>query len=482
MREPYDLLVLGGGTAGLTAAVLAVGLGARTALVERARTGGDCLWTGCVPSKSLLASANLAHAMRTADTVGLEPTTPDIDLRRVLARVHQVQERIEPLDSPERLTSLGVDVVHGDAVFVGDRRLHVDGAGDLHARTVLLATGSEPVRPPVAGLADAGSLTSDTVWTLDALPERFAVLGGGPVGCELGMAFARLGSRVTIVEAAERLLPREEPDASALVEERFAAEGITVLTGSRATRVSEGALTVNGSAEERVVGFDRLLVATGRRPRTAGLGLDRAGVAIGDGGAPVVDRRLRTSARGVYAAGDVTGHLPFTHVAAYQAGIATLNALFLLRRTADQRALPWVTFTDPEIARVGLTEGQARRRWGAAVRTARIDYDTSDRALTAGRGYGFAKLVGDPKGRLVGATVAAPAGGEVIGELAGTVARREQLGTIFRTVHPYPTYALTAAMAGGEALRERWLTDRTRRVTGPVLAALRRASRARPHR
>lgn len=480
MRNGYDLLILGGGTAGLTAAVLAAGLGARTALVERDRTGGDCLWTGCVPSKSLLATAELAHAMRDAGTLGLDATEPKVDLARVLARVREVQARIEPHDSPERLAALGVDVLAGQAAFTGPRSLHVDGVGDVAARAVLIATGSEPVVPPIEGLDGAGYLTTDTVWELDELPDRLVVLGGGPIGCELGMAFARLGSSVTIIEADDRLLPREEAEAGQLLADRFTAEGITVLTGTSAARVDSAAsavATTNGGVEGSV-GYDRLLVATGRRARTADLGLDAAGVRLGSRGELVLDGRLHTTARGVYAAGDVTGELPFTHVAAYQAGVATLNALFLLPRKADYRSLPWVTFTDPEVARVGLTEVEARERWGEGARTARFDYGSSDRALAAGRGYGFAKLVGDPKGRLVGATVAAPMGGEVIGELAGIIGRRGRMDAIYRTVHPYPTFAQSAAVAGGEVLRERWFTDRTRRVTGPVLAALRWGSRA----
>ena len=479
--EPYDLIVLGGGTAGLTAAVLAAELGARTALVERERTGGDCLWTGCVPSKSLLATAELAHAMRRADGLGLDPVTPAVDLGRVLERVRAVQASIEPHDSPERLKRLGVDVLAGAAMFTGPRRLRVEGERrPVRGRAVLLATGSEPVLPPVDGLASAEHLTTDTVWELAALPERLVVLGGGPIGCELGLAFGRLGSHVTIVEIADRLLPREEPEVGMLLAERFAAEGISVRTGAAARRVDASGLVVadGGSRDEQVLGYDRLLVATGRRARTAGVGLDRAGVRTGEHGELVLDRRLRTTARGVYAAGDITGELPFTHVASYQAGVATLNALFWLPRKVSYRAVPWVTFTDPEVARVGLTEAQARARWGRQARTARFDYAGSDRALAAGRAYGFAKLVGDPKGRLVGATVAAPLGGEVIGELAGIVGRRGAMDAVFRTVHPYPTYALAAATAGGEYLRERWLTDRTRRVSRSVLGLLRWASRA----
>lgn len=481
-----DLLVLGGGSAGLTAAVLGAGLGAQVGLIEQGAPGGDCLWTGCVPSKALIASASVAHRMRHADRWGVEPAEPSVDLSRVWHHVRGAQAHIEPHDSPDRLRGLGVAVHQDDAGFVGPRRVRLAGGDTLTARTLLVATGSEPVLPPVDGLAAIEPATTDTVWALERLPQRLVVLGGGPVGCELAQAFARLGSHVTLVEMAERLLPREDPEASALIAERFAAEGIDVRTGSGAARAEgwpgDGRLTVTGAAGEHQVPFDTVLAATGRRPRTDGLGLDRAGVRTDAAGAVPVTSRLRTSARGVYAAGDVTGVLPFTHVAGYQAAIAALNALFAPVRTADYHSVPWVTFTDPEVAHVGWTEGRARQRWGDDTAVARIDYDRVDRAVTAGEPHGFAKLVGDPRGRMVGATVAAPAGGEVIAELAGAISRKAKIGEVFRTVHPYPTFALGAVSAGSERMREQWFTERTRRVTRPVLSGLRRASAITTHR
>lgn len=482
MKPDFDLAVLGGGTAGLTAAVLGTELGAKVALIERHRTGGECLWTGCVPSKGLIESAALAHRMRRAEEVGLAPVEPDVDLGQVLGRVRAVQEHIEPHDSPERLASLGVEVIADSASFQTPRRLRLAASGGvLSARRVLLATGSEPALPPIKGLADAEPLTTETVWELKALPERLVVLGGGPVGCELGQPFSRLGSRVTVVEMAGRLLPSEDPDAGALLSERFVAEGIAVHTNSpviAATRHGDGVqLVLRAPTGAVMVEGDELLVALGRRPGTAGLGLATAGVDFSEDGSVSVDRRLRTTAPGVYAAGDVTGELPFTHVAAYQAGTATLNALLGLRRSVSYRAVPYAVFTDPEVAHVGLSEPRARERWGSRTVVARHDYRDVDRAVTAATPYGFAKLVGDPRGRLVGATVAAPAAGEVIGELAALVARRARVGDVFKTVHPYPTFALGPAMAGAAHLRAKLLTDRTRRVVRPVLGLLRAASR-----
>lgn len=473
-----DLLVLGGGTAGLTAAMLAGGLGARVALVERDRTGGECLWTGCVPSKGLLEAADLAFRMRHADLLGLEPAVGDIDLAVVLERVRQAQARIEPHDAPERIAAAGAEVLADEACFVGPRRVRLRGAGrELTARAVVLAVGSTPTLPPIDGLERADPLTTDSVWQLDTLPERLAVLGGGPVACELGQAFARLGSRVTIVEQAPRLLPREDPEVGDLLARRFAAEGLEVRTGTSAVGVERCGdrwrVTLRGGARGPDVVADRLLVATGRRPRTGGLGLELAGVDLRADGAVRVDGRMRTSAGGVYAAGDVTGLLPFTHVAAYQAVVATLNALFLLPRRARYRTLPYAVFTDPQVAQVGLTERQARSLWGERTTVARLDQRDVDRAIVAARTDGFTKLVADPGGRLVGATLVGPAAAEGIGELAALVARRARVGALYRTVHPYPTYAQGTADAAGGYLQSTLLTARTRRLTRPVLGALR---------
>jgi pyruvate/2-oxoglutarate dehydrogenase complex dihydrolipoamide dehydrogenase (E3) component len=478
----HDLLVLGGGTAGLVAAVIAGGVGANVLLVERDRTGGECLWTGCVPSKALLEAANLAHRMRHADRVGLAPVAPDVDLSAVMAHVRAAQRAIAPHDAPERIRAAGAAVVRDEAVFVGPRRLRLLTTGEqVTARAVLIAVGSEPVVPPVPGLAAAGPLTSDTVWDLLTLPPRLLVLGGGPVGCELGQAFARLGSQVTLVETAPRLLPREDPDVGALIAECLSADGVDVRTGTTVTGIAPGGggsqAQLDGDRPGSVVA-DRILIAGGRRPRTAGLGLEHAGVALNGGGAVRVDDRLRTTAAGVYAAGDVTGILPFTHVAGHQAGTAVLNALFLLPNRVRYLAMPYVVFTDPEVARVGVRAAHARARWGRRAVITRLDLRDVDRAVVAGRTDGWATLVADPQWRLVGATVVGPAAGEIIGELAGMVARRARLTELYATVHPYPTYALAAVDAAGEHLQRRLLGPATRRLTRPLLAALRAAARA----
>ncbi len=477
MSRRYDLVVLGGGTAGLVSSLIAAGLGARVALIERERTGGDCLWTGCVPSKSLLASAHLAHRMRRAAAVGLAPVEPDVDFARVMDRVHAAIATIEPHDSPARLRAEGVEVILGDGRFTDASSVGVGGR-TLRFASAIVATGSEPAPPPIPGLDGDDVLTTDSMWAQRELPRRLVVLGGGPIGCELGQAFCRLGSEVTIVELADRLLLKEEPDASALIALRLIADGVDVRLSTRAVEVRRDA---GGAAElaletpdgPATIGFDRILVVAGRRPRTVGIGLQAAGVAVDERGAVVVDDRLRTSARRIYAAGDVTARLPFTHVAAHHARVATVNALLGARRRVDE-TIPWVTFTDPEVAHVGLTEAQARERWGAKAIVARSDYATLDRAITEAEPHGFALLVADPRGRLVGATVAAPAGGESIAELTARVKAGDRIDTLSTTVHAYPTFAEGPARAADEHLRRRYAKPGYRTAVRPVLT-LRRA-------
>ncbi len=484
MSERYDLVVIGGGTGGLVSSLIAAGIGARVALIERERTGGDCLWTGCVPSKSLLAAAHLAHRMRHAEAVGIAPVEPEIDFASVMAHVHGAIAAIEPHDSPARLREAGVEVLHGQGRFADSRTIEVDGRR-LRFRSAIIATGSSPALPPVPGLADADDvLTTDTLWDLSELPRRLVVLGGGPIGCELSQAFARLGAQTTTVEMADRLLLKEEPAASELIARRMTDDGVAVQLSSRAAAVRDVAgggreLEIETPDGARSIGFDKLLVATGRQPRTDGLGLDEAGIATDARGAVLVDERLRTTVPGIYAVGDVTGLLPFTHVAAHHARVATVNALFRTRRKAETAAtIPWVTFTDPEVARVGLTEDEARERWGDDVRIAATRYDAVDRAITEGDTLGFAKLVGDARGRLVGATVAAPAAGEVIGELAARLARRDKIDAVSSAVHAYPTLAEGPARAADALVRERYANPRYRAAAKPVLALLRALPRS----
>jgi pyruvate/2-oxoglutarate dehydrogenase complex dihydrolipoamide dehydrogenase (E3) component len=467
--DRFDLVVLGGGTGGIVASLIAARAGARVALVERDRIGGDCLWTGCVPSKSLLAAADLAHRIRHADAVGLAPADPEVDFGTVMDHVERAIRRIEPQDSPERLRREGVDVIEAEGRFDGPGTLTADGRR-LCFRRAIVATGSRPLLPPVDGLSAADPLTTDSVWELRELPERLVVLGGGPIGCELGQAFARLGSRVTLVELADRLLLKEEPRASRLIAERLRDDGVDVRVQQRAVRAEPGNLIIEDAAGGNdAIAFDRILVSTGRAPRTDGIGLERAGVRVDERGAVMVSPMLRTTSPSVYAVGDVTGLLPFTHVAAHHARVATPNALFRLRRTVDS-TLPWVTFTDPEVARIGLTETEARQRWGERVTVSTAEYSELDRAITAGQDYGFATLVGDPRGRLVGATVAAPAAGEAIAELTAWLARGAKVDDVSATVHAYPTLAEGPARAADTHVIARYARPHVRALKRLALA------------
>ncbi|WP_338895646.1 FAD-dependent oxidoreductase [Streptomyces sp. TG1A-60] len=432
----YDLVVIGGGSAGLTAARTAGRFGARVLLVERDRLGGDCLWTGCVPSKALLHVAADVQAARRAAAYGLPPVSGRADLAAAMGEVKRAIGAIEPHDSAEALAPFGVEVTRGAASFTGRRTLTAGGR-EISFRYALIATGSSPALVPVPGLAEAEPLTSDTVWELTELPQRLVVLGGGPIGCELGQAFARLGSQVTLVEAMDRLVPREEPRASQVLRERLEAEGVTVLTGYRAERVDAGAVHGPGGP----LPYDTLLAVTGRRVNTEGLGLEKAGVELTETGHVRTDGRLRTANHRIYAAGDVTGRSAFTHLGGTQGGAAAADALLGVRRPIDYRAVPRVTYTDPEIARVGLTADEARETYGDTARVHTLENDRVDRAVADGRTEGFGTLVLGPRGKIVGATVVSPRAGETIAHLAAAVRLGWTPSDYARTVHPYPTYA-----------------------------------------
>jgi pyruvate/2-oxoglutarate dehydrogenase complex dihydrolipoamide dehydrogenase (E3) component len=480
-RGGWDLVVVGGGTAGLVGARTAAGFGARVLLVERSRTGGDCLWTGCVPSKALIAAAAGAASARRATGLGIRTGPAEVDFSAVLAQVRAATAAIEPADSPDTLRRHGVQVVIGAARFDGPAALRVDDR-PVPFRRVLLATGAEPALPAVPGLAQGSPLTTDSVWQLAQLPGRLLVLGGGSVGCELGQAFARLGSAVTLVEAGPRLLPREDPDAAALIQAALAADGVQVQVGAAVQQIhwdgdaGAGSATVAGVP----VSFDRLLVATGRSPRTRGFGLGRAGIGLDPAGQVVVDPRLRTTNPAVWAAGDVTGHPRFTHVAAVHAALAASNAVLGLRRCVDLSAVPRVTFTDPEVAAVGPVAAAgaaeaAARAGGWRVRTQ--PHDQVDRAITDRRTDGFTRLHVDRRGRLRAATVVGPRAGESLAELSLAV-RHGLKASHLAGIHAYPTYSDGVWLAGVAELQAGLATPLTRRVLRLLLRLRRVRARA----
>jgi pyruvate/2-oxoglutarate dehydrogenase complex dihydrolipoamide dehydrogenase (E3) component len=445
----YDnnLVVIGGGSAGLIAALIAATVRARVTLVEKGQMGGDCLNTGCVPSKTLIRSAKMAHYQRTASSYGLSGGPPQVDFAAVMQRVHDVIATIAPKDSMQRYRELGVDCVAGDAALVDANHVAV-GDTVLSTRNVVLATGATPFVPLVPGLEQVQPLTSDNLWQLDSLPERLLVMGGGPIGCELAQSFARLGARVTLIDMAPRLLPREDVDVSEFVAATFRAEGIDVRLDHRAVRVEstrDGAGTLHAATAEGEVGieFDRVLVAVGRRACTQGLGLEKLGISTNPDGTVEVDRYLRTSCRNVFACGDVVGPYQFTHIASHQAWYAAVNALFgrFKKFKVDYSVVPWATYTDPEIARVGLSEAQASEQ-GIAVDVVRYELDDLDRALADGNARGWVKVLTRPgSDRILGVCIVGPHAGELIAEYVLAMTHGIGLKQIMGTIHIYPTLA-----------------------------------------
>jgi len=470
--------VIGGGTAGIVTSRTAASLGARVALVERTRTGGDCLWTGCVPSKALLSAARHAVDPRRSVGLGVHAAEVTVDFPAVMAHVRAAITAIEPEDSPATLEAAGVHVLVGDARFTGPDRIEVDGRAVRFSRAVI-ATGSSPAVPPVPGLREARPLTSDTVWDLDVRPDRLIIMGGGAIGCELGQAFARLGSRVTIVEALPRILTAEDPDAAAVVHAALARDGVRVLTSHRVAEVrglpDQGGILVahhgdEDSGEDVELPFDRLLVAVGRTPRSAGVGLQSAGVDLDDTGHVVVDETLRTSNPRIWAAGDVTPVSAFTHTAGVHGATVATNAALGLRRKVDLTAVPRVTYTDPEVAAVG--EPTWAEPGQAAPRTVTRSHLRVDRAVVEGRTEGFARLTLGRRSRLLGATIVGPRAGETLAEV--TLAVRKGLSTsdLAGTTHPYPTYADGPWNAAIEDVRTK-LTHPVIRAATTVVVRLR---------
>ena len=462
MHEAYDLVIIGAGSAGLTAAGFAVQLGARTALVEKHRIGGDCTWTGCVPSKTLLKAAKVAHEMRTASLHGLSPVEPAVDLKQVMARVRAVVADVYQHESPESLRADGIDVFLGGARFRDPHTLAV-GETTLTARRVLLATGARPYIPPVEGLDKVDYLTYENVWDLEVLPRHLIVAGGGPIGCEMAQAFRRLGAGVTLVGGTGRLLLNDEPDAAQVMANRFASEGIDLRFNAmieRAWQDQEG-IHVVASGDELLC--DALLVAVGRRPNLGDLGLEEAGITYSEHGIQV-DDHLRTGQRHIYAAGDCLGGYQFTHYAGWQAFMAVRNALLpgATKGIADQ--VPWTTFTDPEVAHVGLTETQARDRFGDSVMTCEWPMEHVDRARAEGDTTGFVKLIHRQDGTLLGVTIVAGRAGEMINEWTIALDRGLKVGDLASSIHVYPTYSMASMQAAAHIRVAQLLSGTSGRV------------------
>lgn len=453
-----NLVVIGAGSAGLVSAYIAATVKAKVTLVEAHEMGGDCLNTGCVPSKAIIKSAKVAATMRHADRYGLAAVEPEVPFRAVIQRVMDTIKAIEPHDSVERYTGLGVDVVKGYARIIDpwtvEIALNDGGTQRLTTRSIIIASGAEPVVPPIPGIEASGYLTSETMWqafaAMDAAPQRVAVLGGGPIGCELSQALARLGSQVTQVEMADSLLGREDADVSALAREVLEADGVRVLTGHKAVRIEQRELVAEQDGGEVRIAFDALIVAIGRKARLTGFGLEEIGVDTGK--TVTTDEFLATKFPNIFAAGDVAGPYQFTHTASHQAWYASVNALFGMFRKfkADYRVIPAVTFLDPEVARVGLNEREAAEQ-GVAIEVTRYELDDLDRAIAESETRGFVKVLtpAGGKDKILGATIVGAHAGELLAEYVLAMKHGIGLNKILGTIHSYPTMAEANKFAAG---------------------------------
>lgn len=464
MRNRYDLIVIGAGSGGLLAAQLAAAGGTKVALVERNRLGGDCLWTGCVPSKTLIASAKVAHSMATAHDYGIAAVDPRVDLALVWKRIKEVQATVaEHDDNPARYREMGVDVRFGEARIAGRRAVVVAGE-TLRARRILIATGSRPSTPPIPGLRDLGHLTSESIFELDRPPSSLVMIGAGPISIELAQALNRLGIKVTVLEVADAVLTREEPALAGRLVATLRAEGVEIHTGVTTEQVRRVQRRVVVDTKiggvVRQFSAEAIFVGAGRTPNVDGLGLDQVGVEVGPRGI-VVDRHMRTSVRSIYAVGDIAGRYLFTHSAAHEATIAVRHMLYPFSPKVDD-LVPWCTFTDPELAHVGMTEAEAKAAFGDEVDTYRIGLDQIDRTRADGHTDGEIIVV-TRKRRVVGAHVLAPAGGEIIHELGLAIQNGTTIGQLGALIHAYPTLSSgigQLALEGGlqSSRKYRWLS------------------------
>ncbi len=458
-RPEFDIVVIGGGAGGLVVAAGGASLGAKVAQVEKHKLGGDCLWYGCVPSKTLIKSARVAYEMRHANHWALASADPRPDLAKVMERVAGVIRGIEPNDSPERFRSLGVDVIFGEGRFGDPETFEVNGR-QLTGRTFVIATGSRPAIPPISGLANVPYLTNETVFDLRENVPHLIVVGAGPIGSELAQAFRRLGSEVTVVDMAPQILPREDPDLAAVVHKQIRSEGVHYHLGVTVGMVEHGdpqsgriRLTLReGDGTVKQIAASHLLIAAGRKANVEGLALEAAGVQV-DKGLIVTDGGLRTTNSRIYVAGDVAGGYQFTHLAEHHAGIVLRHAIFRMKWTRPSLVVPWCTYTEPELARVGLSETEAKKN-GVDHRVYKFAFEEIDRARAEGETDGFAKLVTDRKGKLLGAAIVGPSAGELIAEYVLALAKGMKAADLSSVIHPYPTLAQINRRVADQRLKE----------------------------
>jgi pyruvate/2-oxoglutarate dehydrogenase complex dihydrolipoamide dehydrogenase (E3) component len=456
-RYDYDLIVIGGGAAGLTSAGVGASLGARTLLIERHRLGGDCTWTGCVPSKTLLKAADVVHRARHADRYGLEAAEPAVPFGRLMEHVRSLRQHVyEGADSPEVLAEFGVEVALGAATFEDPHTIGLateDGGRRITARRFVIATGARPSIPPIQGFAEGQVLTSDSLFELQEQPRRLAIIGAGPIGMEMSQAFTRLGTEVTVIDRASRALGREDPDHAGRLTDVLRRDGVRFLFDTGIDRLARDGrdyvVHLNSPGREDSLRFDAVLAATGRTPNIEDLGLAEARVPF-TGRGVIVDERCRTAQKHIFAAGDVTGEYQLTHMSEHMAKVAVTNAILRVPAKLDRANVSWATFTDPELARLGASEEELRQR-GEAYETFHFPYDRVDRAVTDGETDGEIKILATRwRGRILGASVLGERGGELISLLAVAMKNGVTLRQLSDTIIPYPTYGLGARRAADQ--------------------------------
>ncbi len=451
----YNLIVIGAGSAGLVTSYIAAVVKSKVALIEKHKMGGDCLNTGCVPSKALIRSAKILSYASRAEEFGLKKTTIDFEFKDVMNRVQDVINKVEPHDSVERYTSLGVDCINGEARITSPYSVEVNGR-TLTTKSIVIATGARPFVPPIPGLDQISYLTSDNIWNLKTLPRRLVVLGGGPIGSELTQAFARLGSDVTQVEMAPQIMGREDPDVSAIIRKRFEYEGVHVLTGHTAKEIivdnNTKILVCDHNGQKVEIEFDEILVAVGRAANSKGFGLKELDIQLNPNKTIAVNEFLQTNIPNILAAGDVAGPYQFTHVAAHQAWYAAVNSLFgrFKKFKTDYRVIPWATYTDPEVARVGINETDAKES-GTEYEVTIYWIDDLDRAIADSENHGFVKVLTPPKSdKILGVTIVGPHASDIIAEYVFAMKHGLGLNKILGTIHIYPTLAEANKYAAGE--------------------------------
>jgi pyruvate/2-oxoglutarate dehydrogenase complex dihydrolipoamide dehydrogenase (E3) component len=464
----FDLVIIGAGSGGLTAAGFAAQLGAKVALVEKNRIGGDCTWTGCVPSKALLKAAKVAHEVRTASRFGITANPPAVEMTSVRAYVRQAIQQVYQFEGPEELRKQGIEVIQGAGRFIDTTTIMVDEQL-VRAKTFLLTTGARPQIPAIAGVNEVPYVTYEQIFENDRLPRSMIVVGGGPIGMEMTQAYQRLGARVSMV--ADRLLPKEEPEVREAMQRVFEREGVRFVWGRAKSARREGDEIIVATDHQEARG-NLLLIASGRKPTVAGLDLEKAGVNYSEKGIPV-DDQLRTNVKNIYAAGDVAGGYQFTHFAGWQAFQAARNALLPGSSSGLTDLVPWVTFTDPEVAHVGLTEEQARAQFGENVSVCRREMSRTDRAICEDDRDGFIKVIAKRNGTLLGATVVNGRAGETITEFIVAIKHDMKVADLAGAIHAYPTYSTAVQQLAAELAIERTLAG----ASGKIIRGLSKITR-----